>query len=104
MAKYIPTDEQRAAYRADHNTRETAQSIVRMIATGRGIDRALIRQYVGHDVDTTGLFDTVGVFFVDLFANGEKVRGYAEFAFNVVDGVPIAADFRDFRATITVEA
>ena len=100
MTKYVPTDEQRAAYRADHSTRATKESIVRMIATGRGIDRALIRCYVSHDIDTTGLFDTVGVFFVDLFANGEKVRGYAEFAFNLVDGVPIAADFRDFRATI----
>ena len=102
MTKYIPTDEQRAAYRADHSTRDTAQSIIRMIATGKGIDRALVRYYVSHDVDTTGLFDTVGVFFVDLFANGEKVRGYAEFAFNLVDGVPIAADFRDFRPTIEV--
>jgi hypothetical protein len=101
MTKYIPTDEQRAAYNVDHGTRATAESIVRMIATGRGIDRALVRRYVSHDVDTTGLFDTVAVFFVDLFANGEKVRGYAEFAFNVVNGVPIAADFRDFRATIT---
>ena len=100
MAKYIPTDEQRAAYNCDHSNRATAESIVRMIATGRGIDRALVRRYVSHDVDTTGLFDTVGVFFVDLFANGEKVRGYAEFAFNVVNGVPIAADFRDFRPTI----
>ena len=71
-----------------------------MIATGRGIDRALIRCYVSHDADTTGLFDTVGVFLVDLFANGEKVRGYAEFAFNVVNGIPVAADFRDFRATV----
>ena len=100
MTKYVPTPEQRAAYNCDHGTRETAASIVRMIATGKGIDRALVRRYVSHDVDTTGLFDTVGVFFVDLFAGGEKVRGYAEFAFNVVNGVPIAADFRDFRATI----
>lgn len=100
MTKYVPTTEQRLAYRADHSTRETKESIIRMIATGKGIDRALIRCYVSHDVDTTGLFDTVGVFFVDLFANGEKVRGYAEFAFNLVDGVPIAADFRDFRATV----
>ena len=100
MTKYVPTPEQRAAYNCDHGTRETAESIVRMIATGKGIDRALVRRYVSHDVDTTGLFDTVGVFFVDLFAGGEKVRGYAEFAFNVVNGVPIAADFRDFRATI----
>jgi hypothetical protein len=102
MTKYIPTDEQRAAYRADHGTRETAQSIIRMIATGKGIDRALVRYYVSHDVDTTGLFDTVGVFCVDLFANGEKVSGYAEFSFNLVNGVPIAADFRDFHATIEV--
>lgn len=101
MTKYIPTPKQRAAYNCDHGTRETAESIVRMIATGRGIDRALVRRYVSHDVDQTGLFDTVAVFFVDLFANGEKVRGYAEFSFNVVNGVPIAADFRDFRATIT---
>ena len=97
MTKYIPTDVQRAAFNADHGTRETAQSIVRMIATGKGIDRALVRSYVSHDVDTTGLFDTVGVFYVDLFAAGEHVRGYAEFAFNLVDGVPIAADFRDFH-------
>lgn len=101
MTKYVPTTEQRVAYRADHSTRETKESIVRMIATGRGIDRALVRSYVSHDVDPTGLFDTVGVFFMDLFANGEKVRGYATFAFNLVDGVPIAADFRDFRPTIT---
>lgn len=101
MTKYVPTAEQRAAFNADHGTRETAESIVRMISTGKGIDRILVRRYVSHDVDQTGLFDTVGVFFVDLFANGEKVRGYAEFAFNVVNGVPIAADFRDFRATIT---
>lgn len=100
MTKYVPTNEQRAAYRADHSTQETKRSIVRMIATGRGIDRALVRTYISHDVDTTGLFDTVGVFFVDLFANGEKVRGYAEFAFNVVNGIPVAADFRDFRATV----
>ena len=100
MTKYVPTNEQRAAYRADHSTQETKRSIVRMIATGRGIDRALVRTYISHDVDTTGLFDTVGVFFVDLFANGETVRGYAEFAFNLVNGVPIAADFRDFRATV----
>lgn len=104
MAKYTPTNEQRAAYKADHSTRETAQSVIRLIATGRGIDRALVRQYIGHDVDVTGVCDTVAVFFVDLFANGEKVRGHAEFAFNVVDGVPVAADFRDFRATITAEA
>ena len=102
MTKYVPTDEQRAAFNTDHSTRETAQSIVRMIATGRGIDSALIRRYVSHDVDTTGLFDTVAVFYVDLFAAGENVRGYAEFAFNLVDGVPIAADFRDFRATLEV--
>ena len=101
MTKYIPTDEQRAAYNCDHGTRETAESIVRMIATGKGIDRALIRRYVSHDVDTTGLFDTVGVFFVDLFANGEKISGHATFAFNLVDGVPIAADFRDFRLTVS---
>lgn len=100
MTKYVPTTEQRAAYRADHSTRETKESIIRMIATGKGIDRALIRSYISHDVDNTGLSDTVGVFFVDLFANGEKVRGYAEFSFNLVNGVPIAADFRDFRATV----
>lgn len=100
MAKYIPTDEQRAAYRADHSTRETKESIIRMIATGRGIDRALIRCYVSHDVDTTGLFDTVAVFFVDLIAGETKTRGYATFAFNVVNGVPIAADFRDYRLTV----
>lgn len=97
MTKYVPTDEQRAAYRADHSTRDTAASIVRMIATGRGIDRALIRCYVSHDVDTTGVCDTVGVFYVDVFAAGKNVRGYAEIAFNVLDGVPIAADFRDFH-------
>lgn len=100
MTKYVPTTEQREAFKADHGTRETAQSIVRMIATGRGIDSALIRRYVSHDVDTTGVCDTVGVFYVDLVAGGEKARGYAEFAFNLVNGVPIAADFRDFRATI----
>lgn len=102
MTKYVPTDNQRAAYRADHGTRETAESIVRMIATGRGIDRALVRRYVSHDVDATGVCDTVGVFYVDLFANGEKIRGYATFAFNLVDGVPIAADFRAFEPTLTV--
>lgn len=101
MAKYTPTAEQRTAFNADHGTRETAESIVRMIATGKGIDRVLVRRYVSHDVDTTGLFDTVGVFYVDLFANGEKVRGYATFAFNLVGGVPIAADFRAFEPTLT---
>lgn len=100
MTKYVPTDAQRAALNADHSTQETKRSVLRLIATGRGIDSALIRRYVSHDVDTAGLFDTVGVFFVDLFANGENVRGYATFAFNLVNGVPVAADFRDFRATI----
>lgn len=101
MTKYVPTDKQRTAYRADHSTRDTARSIINLIATGRGIDRVLIRRYVSHDVDTTGLFDTVGVFFVDLFANGEKFRGYVEIAFNIVDGAPIAADLRDFRPVVT---
>lgn len=100
MTKYVPTTEQRLAFGTDHSTRETAQSIVRMIATGRGIDRVLVRRYVSHDVDTTGVCDTVGVFYVDLFAGGEKVRGYAEFAFNLVNRVPVAADFRAFEPTL----
>lgn len=100
MTKYVPTAEQRTAFNADHSTRETKESIVRMIATGKGIDRVLIRRYVAHDVDTTGLFDTVAVFFVDLIAGDTKTRGYATFAFNVVNGIPIAADFRDYRLTV----
>ena len=101
MTKYVPTDAQRAAFRADHGTREAAQSVIRLITTGRGIDRALVRQYIGHDVDVTGVCDTVGMFSVDIIAGGEKVSGYAEFAFNVVNGIPIAADFRDFRLTVS---
>ena len=102
MTKYVPTDEQLDAFEVSHNTRETAQSVIRLIATGRGIDSALIRRYITHDVDVTGDHDTVAVFLVDLFANGENKRGYATFAFNLVDGIPIAADFRDFRLTVTV--
>ena len=101
MTKYIPTDEQLDAFEVDHSTRDTAASIVRMIATGRGIDRVTVRRYVAHDVDTTGANDTVGVFFVDLVVKGEKLSGHATFAFNLVDGVPIAADFRDFRLTVS---
>lgn len=104
MTKYIPTDAQRAAYYADHSTRETAQSIVRMIGTGRKIDRALVRRYLGHDVDTTGVCDTVGTYAVEIVVGGDKFKGYAVFAFNMVNGVPIAADFRDFIVTVTAEA
>lgn len=100
MAKYIPTREQIAALEVSHNTRKTAQSIVNLIDTGKGIDRVLVRRYVSHDVDTTGIFDTVAVFFVDLIAGKTKTRGYATFAFNVVNGIPIAADFRDYRLTV----
>lgn len=101
MTKYIPTDEQRAAFKADHSTREVKRSIVNLISTGKGIDRALVRHYVSHDVDTTKQNDTVGVFFLEIFAGGKTARGYAEIAFNLVNGVPVAADFRDFRQTIT---
>ena len=101
MPKYIPTDSQRAAFNADHSTRETAQSVIRMIATGRKIDRALVRRYVSHDVDVTGVCDTVAVFFVDIVVKGEKLQGYGTFAFNLVNDVPIAADFRDFRLTVS---
>lgn len=100
MTKYVPTTEQRLAFGTDHSTQETKRSIVRMIATGRKIDRALVRHYVSHDVDTTGVCDTVGVFFVDIVVKGEKLQGYGTFAFNLVNRVPIAADFRDFRLTV----
>lgn len=101
MAKYVPTAEQRAAFNADHSTRETAKSVVHLISAGKLIRRALVRCYVSHDVDTTGPCDTVGVFLVDLTLADKTVSGYATFAFNVVNGIPIAAEFRDFTATIT---
>ena len=104
MAKYIPTDEQRAAFKAPHDTRETFASIIRMIGTGRKIDRALVRYYVSHDVDTTGVCDTVGTYSVEIVVGGDKFKGHAIFAFNMVNGVPIAADFRDFRISVPVEA
>lgn len=98
MTKYVPTDEQRTAFNADHSGPDTSRSLVRMIATGKGIDRARVIAYVSHDVDNTGENDTVGVFLMELrAAGGETVRGYVEASFNVVDGVPFAADFRAFH-------
>lgn len=102
MAKYVPTDAQRAAFKADHKVPEAMQSVIKMITTGKGIERALIRYYITHDVDTSGLCDTVAVFAMDIVSNGRKIRGHGKFAFNLVNGVPIAADYRDFQVSVPV--
>lgn len=97
MTNYTATDRQREAYGADHSSREVKRSIVFMMSTGKGVDRVKVNHYVSHDVDTTGENDTVGIYAIEVRAAGETVRGYAEVAFNLFDGVPTAADFRDFR-------
>ena len=97
MTEYIPTDRQREAYAADHSSYDVKLSIVFMMSTGKGVDRVRVNHYVSHDVDTTGENDTVGVYYLEIRADGKVVRGYGTFAFNVIYGVPFAADFRDFQ-------
>lgn len=97
MTAYIPTAIQREAYGADHSIDEVKESIVRLVSTGKGIDRVNVGHYVAHDVDTTGENDTVGVYYLEVRADGATVRGYGTFAFNVIYGVPFAADFREFQ-------
>ena len=97
MTAYVPTAIQREAYGADHSINETKASIVRLVSTGKGIDRVKVDHYVAHDVDTTGENDTIGVYYLEIRADNTTVRGYGTFAFNVIYGVPFAADFRDFQ-------
>lgn len=97
MTAYIPTAIQREALGADHSIDEVKRSIVRLVSTGKGIDRVKVDHYVAHEVDTTGENDTVGVYYLEIRADGKVVRGYGTFAFNVIYGVPFAADFREFH-------
>ena len=97
MTNYVPTAIQREAYGADHSLEEVKRSIVRLVSTGKGIDRVRVDHYVAHEVDATGENDTVGVYYLEIRADGKVVRGYGTFAFNVIYGVPFAADFRDFQ-------
>lgn len=97
MTAYVPTAIQREAYGADHSIDEAKGSIVRLVATGKGIDRVKVLAYVSHDVDDTGENDTVGIYLLEIRADNTTVRGYGKFAFNVIYGVPFAADFRDFQ-------
>ena len=102
MSAYIPTAIQREAYGADHSMDETKKSIVRLLSTGKGIDRVRVDHYVSHDVDTTGENDTVGIYYLEIRADGRSIDGYATIAFNVIYGVPFAADFRDFQVTVSI--
>ena len=100
MSEYIPTAIQREAYGADHSSYDVKRSIVFMMSTGKGVDRVRVNHYVSHDVDATGENDTVGIYAIEVRAAGETVRGYAEVAFNLFDGVPVAADFRSFHPVV----